>query len=149
LGQKFQKMSKNEPNYLQIGELSKQTGVAVSAIRYYQEIDLLEPSFCNDSKYRFYVASDVALVNFIQKSKRLGFSLEEIKSILKERDEGRSPCPKVRLLAKHKIAELQKKTAELKKLEEELNDYILEASSELESGSNDSKICGLIDKAKD
>jgi len=142
-------MSKDQANYLQIGELSKQTGVAISAIRYYQEINLLEPSFCNDSKYRFYLPSDVSLVKFIQKSKRLGFSLEDIKSILKERLEGRSPCPKVRSLAKHKIAELQKKTAELQKLEQELNDYIIEASSELESGSNDSNICGLIDKAKD
>ncbi len=141
-------MPENEQDYLQIGELSKQTGVAVSAIRYYEEVNLVEPSYRNDSKYRFYLQSDVTLVNFIKKSKGLGFSLEEIKSILKEREEGRSPCPKVRVLAKNKIIELQKKMSDLKKLEKELNDYIVEASSELESGSMDSKICGLIDKAK-
>lgn len=141
-------MFEKQQDYLQIGELSKQTGVAVSAIRYYEEVNLLEPSYRNDSKYRFYLPSDVALVNFIKKSKGLGFSLEEIKSILKERGEGRSPCPKVRVLAKNKINELQKKMSDLKKLEKDLKDYIVEASSELESGSADSKICGLIDKAE-
>lgn len=141
-------MSKNEPNYLQIGELSKQTGVAVSAIRYYEEVKLLEPSYRNDSKYRFYLQSDIALLRFINKSKSLGFSLDEIKEILNERNEGRSPCPKVRELAKTKILELQQKMSDLKKLEKELNDYIVKASFELESGSSDSKICGLIDKAR-
>lgn len=85
-------------------------------------------------------------MNFIKKSKNLGFTLEEIKSILKERNEGRSPCPVVRSLAKSKIKDLQKKVDELKKLEKELNNYIVEASSELESDAGDSKICGLIDK---
>ena len=141
-------MSKNDGEYLQIGELSKKTGIAVSAIRYYEEVNLLEPSYRSDSKYRFYLPSDVSLVNFIKKSKSLGFTLDEIKSILKERDQGRSPCPVVRSLAKAKIKELQKKVDDLKQLEKELNDYIIEASSDLESGSKDSKICGLIDKAE-
>tara|TARA_B100001989_G_C24301883_1_gene346222 strand:+ start:155 stop:586 length:432 start_codon:yes stop_codon:yes gene_type:complete len=140
-------MSENNQKLLQIGELSKQTGVAVSALRYYEEVNLLQPSYRNDSKYRFYLPSDVALVNFIKKSKGLGFTLEEIKSILNERDKGRSPCPVVRSLAKSKIKDLQKKVDELKKLEKELKNYIVEASSELESGSSDSRICGLIDNA--
>lgn len=140
-------MSDSEKNYLKIGELSKATGVAVSAIRYYEEVNLLKPSFRNNSKYRFYEPGDVTLLNFINKSKRLGFSLEEIKAILHERDEGRSPCPLVRSFAKDKIETLQEKVKELQQLEHELNDYIVEASASLESDPADKKICGLIDEA--
>ena len=121
-------MYQNKQDYLQIGELSKQSGIAVSALRYYQ-------------------FSDIALAKFIKKSQRLGFSLDEIKQILNERYKGRSPCPKVRALAKHKIDKLHEQIDELKKLEKELKDYIVEAGAELESASTDKRICGLIDKA--
>lgn len=142
-------MSKNQLNYLQIGELAKQTGIAVSALRYYQKVALLEPCYvASDTKYRYYQPSDVALAKFIKKSQRLGFSLDEIKQILSERDAGRSPCPKVRLLAKRKIEDLHKQIAELQKLEQELNDYIVEASADLETDSCDKQICGLINTAK-
>lgn len=140
-------MSNFDQKYLKIGELSQKTGVAVSAIRYYEEVNLLKPSFRNNSKYRFYLPGDVVLLNFIKKSKRLGFSLEEIKSILNERDEGRSPCPVVRKFAKSKIDDLQEKVKELQQLEHELKDYIVEASASLESDSDDEKICGLIDQS--
>lgn len=140
-------MLENQSNYLQIGELSKQTGIAVSALRYYQEVGLLEPSFISESKYRYYQFSDIALAKFIKKSQRLGFSLNEIKQILNERQEGRSPCPKVRSIAKQKIAKLHEQIEELKNLEKELKNYILKAGVELESNSTDNHICGLIDKA--
>ncbi len=141
-------MPKNQQNYVQIGELSKETGVAVSALRYYQEVGLLEPSYISETKYRYYQFSDIALAKFIKKSQKLGFSLDDIKQILNERHQGRSPCPKVRSLAKQKINKLHEQIEELRDLEKELKNYITEASAELESNSTDSHICGLIDKVK-
>ncbi len=141
-------MLKNQQNYLQIGELSKQAGVAVSALRYYQEVGLLEPSYISETKYRYYQPSDIVLAKFIKKSQRLGFSLDEIKQILDERHEGRSPCPKVRTLAKRRINKLHEQIDELKKLEKELKDYIVEVGNELDSSFSDNRICCLIDKAK-
>lgn len=141
-------MSKNQQNYLQIGELAKETDVAVSALRYYQEVGLLKPSYISETKYRYYQFSDIALAKFIKKSQKLGFSLDEIKQILNEHYKGRSPCPKVRSLAKEKIDRLHEQIEDLRKLEKELNNYIVEASAELESSSGDKRICGLIDKVK-
>ncbi len=141
-------MYQSKQDYLQIGELAQQAGVAVSALRYYQEVGLLEPSYISDSKYRYYQPSDIALAKFIKKSQRLGFSLDEVKQILNERHEGRSPCPKVRVLAKQKIDKLHEQIDELKKLEKELKNYIIETNSALDSSSSDNRICCLIDKAK-
>lgn len=144
----MQKKSKNEQKHLKIGELAKLSGIAVSAIRYYQEVKLLEPNFRNDAGYRFYLPSDVSLAKFIKKSQRLGFSLEEIKQILEQRKAGKSPCPTVRSIAKDKINTLKNQIKELQKLEQELQDFIVEAKKDLNSGPNDQEICALIDSAE-
>ncbi len=136
-----------ETKLLKIGEVSKATGVAISALRYYEELDLVQAQFKNDSKYRFYKDSDIALVKFIKKSQYLGFSLNEIKSILNERKQGKSPCPMVRKFAQEKVQTLQKQIQDLQKLEKELNKYIVEASKELEGQFKEAKICGLIENA--
>ncbi len=135
-------------NLLRIGELAKETGVAVSALRYYEEINLVSPSLKSESKYRYYNPSDVILVKFIKKSQNLGFSLEEITEILAERHKGKSPCPKVRKIAEHKIAELKDKIKELKNLEKAINEYIVECSTELDSNPKDQSVCHMIDKVK-
>ena len=89
----------------------------------------------------------VALNKFIKKSQKLGFSLDEIKQILNERHEGRSPCPKVRSIAKQKINKLHEQVEELNNLEKELKNYILEIDTKFDSDFTDKNICGLIDNA--
>lgn len=138
-------MSKNKQKYLRIGEISKKTGVAVSALRYYEEVGLLEPCYKSESNYRYYLDSDVLLVKFIKKSQHLGFTLEEIGDIFQERENGKSPCPKVRKLAQGKIDSLRKKVSELKKLERELKKYITEADSEINCLPDAKDICHMID----
>ncbi len=133
---------------LRIGELAKETGIAVSALRYYEEIGLVYPSVKSESKYRYYNPSDVILVNFVKKSQNLGFSLEEIAEILAERNKGKSPCPKVRKIAEKKITELKGKIKELENLEKAINDYIVECSNELDCHPQDQRVCHMIDKVK-
>lgn len=137
----------NEQKYLQIGELAKVTGLAVSALRYYQELGLLEPNHVSErTNYRYYKQSDITLAKFIKKSQKLGFSLEEIKEILDERKQGRSPCPKVKALATKRIEDLHMQIEQLQKLEKELKLYITETKQELNSGPDAPEICQLIDE---
>ncbi len=133
---------------LRIGELAKATGVAVSALRYYEEIGLIIPATKSETKYRYYSSSDITLVNFVKKSQNLGFNLEEIAEILQERNKGKSPCPKVRKIADKKITELKHKIKELEKLEKAINDYIVECKTELDCAPSDQNICHMIDKVK-
>lgn len=140
------KQAKNQ--LLRIGELAKETDIAVSALRYYEEIGLIIPSSKSASKYRYYNPSDIILVNFVKKSQNLGFSLEEIAEILQERKKGKSPCPKVRKIADKKILELKRKILELENLEKAITDYIIESKTELDSNPLDHRVCHMIDKAK-
>jgi len=130
--------------YLKIGELSKITGIPISTLRFYEEIELLLPSYKTQANYRIYKESDARLAIFIKKARYLGFSLEEIKEIIKERKSGKSACAKVKLFAQKKIIELQEKMKGLKSLEDALKGYITECKAT--NDAQDSSICKLVEK---
>ena len=75
--------------YLKIGELAKQTGLAVGTLRYYSDLGLLLPSRIGDNGYRYYSKDAGSQVQFIKKAQALGFTLEEIKQILDVRESWR------------------------------------------------------------
>lgn len=68
--------------YLKIGELAKQTGLAVGTLRYYSDQGVLQPIERGNNGYRYYSEDASHQVEFIKKAQALGFSLEEIKQIL-------------------------------------------------------------------
>ena len=80
-----------------IGDFSKETGVPIKTLRYYNEIDLFNPVEIDlFTGYRYYSSDQIEDLNLILKLKKVGFSLEEIKKywnnfnndiMLKKRDE--------------------------------------------------------------
>jgi len=99
---------------LLIGEVSKQTGVPIRTIRFYEEDGLLSPSDRRPSGYRVYTAQDVEKLRFIQQAKRFGLTLKEICSIMRCSHQGLEPCCDfVRQLFNKKIQEFEGKIAEL------------------------------------
>jgi MerR family transcriptional regulator, thiopeptide resistance regulator len=67
---------------LQVGELSKRTGLTVRTLHHYDEIGLLKPSSHSESGYRLYTAADIARLQQVLSLRQLGFSLEEIRNCL-------------------------------------------------------------------
>ncbi|EPZ49852.1 MerR HTH family regulatory protein [Bacteriovorax sp. BAL6_X] len=65
---------------MKIGDLSKQTGIPSSAIRYYEKVELLVPRR-SENGYRVYPEEAVDLLKLIIQAKELGFSLAEIKTM--------------------------------------------------------------------
>lgn len=78
------------PNFISIGEISTRSGVAVSALRYYETLGLLTPIRSAGGQRRF-LRGDLRRVAFITLSQRFGFSLAEISNYLKALPEGRNP----------------------------------------------------------
>ena len=73
-----------------IGQLSHRTGVAVSALRFYEERGLLEP-WRTAGNQRRYLKSDIRRVSFLLIAQRLGLSLAEIEEQLAQLPHGRTP----------------------------------------------------------
>ena len=66
-----------------IGDFAKKTGVNVKTLRYYDLIGLLKPSYIdNFTNYRYYTDDELELFKKIELLKKLGFTLEEIKTNL-------------------------------------------------------------------
>jgi len=70
-----------------IGEFSKMSGLSIDTLYHYQQIGILKPSVVNrDTKYRYYEAVQLVTVNKILALKDAGFSLTEISTIIKSKN---------------------------------------------------------------
>ena len=105
---------------IQIGKVSRQTGLSIDAIRFYEKQRLLERPRRSEGGFRLFSAEDVERIRFIRRTQQLGFSLLEIRELLVvARDDGEA-CSHVRELLQAKMAVVRNKIRELRLLEEQL-----------------------------
>jgi MerR family copper efflux transcriptional regulator len=107
-----------------IGRLAKAAGVNVDTIRYYERHGLLPQAARRESGYREYEADDVARLSFIRRAKDLGFSLTDIGELLSLSQDRRSDMRGVRRKAEERLADVERKIAELKRVERGLKTLI-------------------------
>ena len=70
---------------LRINEVAAETGLTTRAIRYYEEMGLLEPAARSEGDYRLYDASDLDRLQFIRSLRDdAGFSLAQIRQLLED-----------------------------------------------------------------
>jgi len=97
-----------------IGRLAKATGVGVETIRFYEREGLIQkPSRQVGSGYRKYDHVSARRLEFIRRSKDLGFSLKEIRELLNLRARSKGKCGSVKVKAKEKISDVEHKIADL------------------------------------
>ena len=80
---------------LPIGALSKQTGCKIETIRYYEKAGLLPVPARTLSGYRQYASTHLKRLTFIRRARALGFSIEEVRKLLKLADERKRPCVEI------------------------------------------------------
>lgn len=100
---------------MNIGEASGATGLPAKTIRYYEDIGLIKPDRAANG-YRDYGGKDVHRLAFIQRSRSLGFTIEECRSLLSLYEDKERASSDVKALALDKIREIDRKLGELKSL---------------------------------
>jgi DNA-binding transcriptional MerR regulator len=107
--------------HLTIGELAKQTGVKVVTIRYYEQIGLLQAPARTDKNYRRYTAEQVSRLSFVRRCRDLGFSLDQVRNLLRLAGEQTAPsCEEVCRIADEHLSEVEQKIGDLERLASEL-----------------------------
>jgi Cu(I)-responsive transcriptional regulator len=113
-----------------IGEVSTKSGVPAKTIRYYEETGLISPAGRQANLYRSYDEHDVAMLRFIGSARRLGFSIEDLKSLIAlYRDRTRS-ARDVKNLAEQHLVHVEQKIRELQSIRDALAHLIEQCSGD-------------------
>src|SRR5215472_18705593 len=102
---------------LAIGELSELTGVNIETIRYYERTKVLPAPPRTTSGRRVYQSADVRTLAFLRRARELGFSLDEIRALLRLGGPEKASCREVRRIATHHLEDIRAKLSDLRKLE--------------------------------
>lgn len=98
------------------GELAAQTGCNIETIRYYEQAGLLPPPPRSQGGHRLYGQELVKRLNFVRRSRDLGFTLEEIRGLLHLVEGGKQTCAQVEAMARDHVREIRQKITDLNKL---------------------------------
>jgi Cu(I)-responsive transcriptional regulator len=107
-----------------IGELARATDTKVETIRYYERIGLLPPPARTSGNYRAYAERHLVRLSFIRRGRDLGFSLDDIRELLRLSDDRDQSCADVDMITRAHLAEVERKLADLAALGAELRQLI-------------------------
>jgi DNA-binding transcriptional MerR regulator len=110
---------------LTIGELGKATATKIETIRYYEKIGLLPAPERTSGNYRSYAAEHQERLGFIRRARDLGFSIEDVRELLKLSAHGERPCEQVDQLVARHLETTERKIEALKRLRHELRDTLV------------------------
>ncbi len=107
-------------NNFTIGKLSSITNVNIETIRYYEKKNILPSPPRTQSGYRIYSQEHVQRLIFIRKSRELGFSINEIRTLLNMIDGNNLTCAQVKKITLRHIDEIHRKIKDLQKFAHDL-----------------------------
>jgi DNA-binding transcriptional MerR regulator len=105
---------------LAIGELSRQTGVKVPTIRYYEQIGLLPAPVRTEGQQRRYGTDEVRRLNFIRHARELGFEVGAIRQLLGLAADPDRCCGEAHEITRAHLDDVNDRIARLTALRDEL-----------------------------
>ena len=127
-----------------IAELASRTGFSAAALRYYEELGLLEPPERSAGGYRLYSQRDVDRAQFIGRAKRMGLSLEDIHSLVDVWAGGECGVTRLQLrgLVETKIESVRQQLQDSENFLQQLEVVHARLESLLEHGASEEDGCG-------
>jgi MerR family mercuric resistance operon transcriptional regulator len=126
------------------GQVARQSGVNIQTLRYYERRGLLQAPPRRPSGYREYTSQAVGVVRFVKRAQELGFSLDEVESLLDLAAGGPPNCDEARGLATQRLAELDGKIASLRTMQSSLRRLVATCAK-----PRDQRECPLLENLAD
>jgi MerR family mercuric resistance operon transcriptional regulator len=115
---------------LTIGQLAAAAGVNLETVRYYERIKLMPLPARTASGRRAYEEGHIRRLAFIRRARGLGFSIEQIRTLLALAEPSHASCAEGREIARRHLDEVRAKRADLARLESILAETIARCSGE-------------------
>lgn len=106
---------------MQIGRAAQTSGISAKMIRHYESIGLIPSADRRDSNYRDYSSDDVHQLSFIRRARALGFSIDEIRDLLRLWADDKRSSAEVKKLALEHIKDLNGRIAVLQEMRDTLS----------------------------
>src|ERR1700722_7931334 len=110
----------HQKNRIGIGDLAKGTGTKVVTVRYYEQIGLLPVPSRTAGNYRTYSHEHVRRLRFIRRCRDLGFTLDQIRDLLRLSSRKEQDCAEVDQITARHLREIEQKIPDKKRLTREL-----------------------------
>ena len=122
------------------GQVARDAGVNVETLRYYERRGILQAPERRASGYREYTEEAVGVIRFVKRAQELGFSLDEVETLLTLATGGPESCDSARALATRKLGDLDAKMRSIRAMQDSLRRLV--ATCEMPRGARD---CPLLD----
>ncbi len=119
---------------LRIGDVAKRANVSVDAVRYYERQGLLPIAPRTNAGYRVFTSDTIERILFIKQAKELGFSLNEIGSLVV--NNGVKDCRRIHDLLSVKLTELDARLKRMREFRGKLTHYLAECEAVLTKHGN-------------
>ena len=110
-----------KPAYLSPRDVARLTGVSTDTLRHYETRGVLPAPSRSPAGYRRYPPDTVTRVQLIQRALRIGFSIEDLTTVYRQRDRGGAPCQRVHRLVAEQLRALDRQIVELNELRKDLS----------------------------
>ncbi|MFH0256329.1 Cu(I)-responsive transcriptional regulator [Vibrio rumoiensis] len=124
---------------MNISQASSLTGLSAKSIRFYEDKGIITPPRRLNNGYRDYQESQVEQLKIVARARMVGFHLDECKALVELASDPCRTSYKVKETTKAKLAEVDKKLAELTLIRQQLVEWINECPGD--NGPN----CPIID----
>ena len=121
-------------NELRIGDVAKCAAVSVDTVRYYERHGLLPIAPRTNAGYRVFTADTIERILFIKQAQELGFTLNEIGSLVV--NNGVSDCRRIHDLLSVKLTELDARLKRMREFRGKLTHYLAECEAVLKKHGN-------------
>jgi MerR family mercuric resistance operon transcriptional regulator len=121
-----------------IGVVARQSGCGIETIRFYEKAGVLPRAQRTESGRRIYDEGDVARITFIRRARELGFSLDDVRGLLRLAEGKEDACEKVQSVAQHHLDEIAVKIADLMTMQTVLGALVVRCEED------DNTTCPLI-----
>ena len=124
-----------------IGQLARAAGVPVSTLRYYERVGLLAPTGRTPNNYRFYTQDTLQIVRFIRAAQAIGFTLEDVRTLLTLWNGQSALCKDVQPLVAKRLAEVTQRLQDIRHIQRILTSMLTMCHAQEQNAP-----CPVIDK---
>lgn len=109
---------------LTIGRLSEAASCRIETIRYYEKIALLPAARRTSGGHRVYGGAELRRLTFIRRCRELGFSVDDIRDLLRLVDGGALTCAEVKSITENHLQDVRQRLADLRNMERALREMV-------------------------